>query len=155
LGNVANVAVFGSKSNKYKNLAPRLGGKDSEVFSMALYGKNVLIAGNFPGSTNKGNLVLVDGDTGKVIRWYDSPLLKSVLAAPELGRVYGGGRSLSAFEFSTGKRLWTKTKTEVAVMRTHDSKPTATLRSTPTGRRSGLRASATRWAARRPRPWSS
>jgi RTX calcium-binding nonapeptide repeat (4 copies) len=124
LGNVANVAVFDSKSNKYKNIAPRLGGKDSEVFDIALYGKNVLIAGNFPGSTtNKGNLVLVDGDTGKVIRWYDSPSLKSVLAAPELGRVYGGGRSLSAFKFSTGKSLWTKAKTEVDVMRTHDSKP--------------------------------
>ena len=31
--------------------------------------------------------------------------------------------SLSAFEFSTGKKLWTKAKTEVDVMRAHDSKP--------------------------------
>jgi hypothetical protein len=124
LGNVSNVAVLDSKTNKYKNIAPRLGGKDSEVFDMTLYGKNVLITGNFPGpTTNKGNLVLVDGDTGNVIRWYDAPSLKTVLAAPKLGRVYGGGRSLTAFEFATGKRLWTRAKTEVDVMRTHDSKP--------------------------------
>jgi hypothetical protein len=123
LGNVANVAVFDSKTNKYKNIAPKLGGTDSEVFDMTLYGKNVLIAGKFPGPTNKGDLVLVDGTTGKVIRWYDSPSLKSVLGAPKLGRIYGGGVSLSAFDFSTGKRLWTKAKTEVDVMRAHDSKP--------------------------------
>jgi hypothetical protein len=91
LGNVANVAVFDSKTNKFKNIAPKLGGTDSEVFDMTLYGKNVLIAGKFPGPTNKENLVLVDGTTGKVIRWYDAPSLKSVLGAPGLGRVYGGG----------------------------------------------------------------
>ena len=125
LGSVANVAVFDSKTNKFKNIAPKLGGTDSEVFDMTTYGGNVLIAGKFPGpTTNESNLVLVDGTTGKVIRWYDSPSLKTVLAAPGLGRVYGGGRSLSAFEFSTGKRLWTKAKTEVNVKRAHDSKPT-------------------------------
>jgi hypothetical protein len=124
LGSVANMAVFDSKTNKYKNIAPKLGGTDSEVFDMTLYGKNVLIAGNFPGpTTNKSNLVLVDGVTGKVIRWYNSPSLKSVLGAPKLGRLYGGGVSLSAYEFSTGKKLWTKAKTEVEVMRSHDSKP--------------------------------
>jgi hypothetical protein len=124
LGNVANVAVFDSKTNKYKNIGPKLGGTDSEVWDMTLYGQNVLIAGKFQGPTNKGNLVLVDGTTGKVILWYDdSPSLKSVLAAPKLGRIYGGGRSLSAFEFSAGKKLWTKAKTEVDVMRAHDSKP--------------------------------
>jgi hypothetical protein len=97
LGSVANVAVFDSKTEEYrKGVAPRLGGTDSEVFDMTLYGEDVLIAGNFPGPTsNKGNLVLVDGKTGDVIRWYDdSPTLKSVLAAPELGRVYAGGVSL-------------------------------------------------------------
>jgi Ca2+-binding RTX toxin-like protein len=126
LGSVNNVAVFDSNTEKYrKGVAPSLGGTDSEVFDMTLYGEDVLIAGNFPGPTsNEGNLVLVDGDTGKVIRWYeDSPKLKSVLAAPKLGRVYGGGRSLSAFEFATGKRLWTKAKTEVEAARSHDSKP--------------------------------
>src|ERR671921_1143816 len=124
LGSVANVTVFDSKTNRFKNIAPKLGGTDSEVFDMTTYGGNVLIAGKFPGpTTNESNLVLVDGTTGKVIRWYNSPSLKSVLAAPELGRIYGGGVSLSAFEFSTGKRLWTKAKTEVDVMRAHDSKP--------------------------------
>src|ERR687895_657573 len=95
LGRVGNVAVFDSKTNKFKNIGPKLGGTDSEVWDMSIYGKNVLIAGNFPGHTNKGNLVLVDGTTGKVIRWYDSPSLKSVLAAPDLGRIYAGGVSLS------------------------------------------------------------
>jgi hypothetical protein len=51
-------------------------------------------------------------NAGRVIQWYNSPSLKSALAAPDLGRVYGGGESLSAFELS-GKRLWTKAKTTV------------------------------------------
>jgi hypothetical protein len=94
LGNVANVAVFDSKTEEYrKGMAPTLGGTGAEVFDMTLYGVDVLIAGNFPGpSSIKKNLVLVDGDTGEVIRRYDdSPTLKAVLAAPELGRVYSGG----------------------------------------------------------------
>jgi hypothetical protein len=125
LGNVANVAVFDSKTEEYrKGVAPTLGGTVTEVFDMTLYGNDVLIAGNFQGpTTNKSNLVLVDGDTGNVIRWYNAPKLKSVLAAPELGKVYGGGVSLSAFDFDTGEKLWTKAKTEVDVMRAHDSKP--------------------------------
>ncbi|HEX5699740.1 MAG TPA: hypothetical protein VFX77_03775 [Rubrobacter sp.] len=126
LGSVANVAVFDSKTEEYrKGVAPTLGGTGDEVFDMTLYGDDVLIAGNFPGPTsNKGNLVLVDGDTGEVIRWFeDAPTLKSVLAAPELGRVYGGGVSLSAFDFATGKKLWTRAKTTVDATRAHDSKP--------------------------------
>src|SRR5215211_3372154 len=126
LGKVANVAVFDSKTGGYrKGVAPGLGGTGAEVFDMTLYGDDVLIAGNFPGpSSTQKNLVLVDGDTGEVIRWYDdSPTLKSVLSAPELGRVYGGGRSLTAFDFATGKKLWTKAKTEVDATRAHDSKP--------------------------------
>jgi hypothetical protein len=83
---------------------------------MTLYGENVLIAGNFTGtSSNQKNLVLVKGagpNAGQVIQWYNSPSLKSALAAPKLGRVYGGGESLSAFERS-GKKLWTKAKTTV------------------------------------------
>ena len=59
---------------------------------MTVYGGDVLIAGKFAGPTStKKNLVLVDDDTGAVIRWYNSPALKSVLAAPGLGRAYGGG----------------------------------------------------------------
>jgi RTX calcium-binding nonapeptide repeat (4 copies) len=113
VANVSNLAVFDSKTNKYKNIAPKLGGTDSEVWDMSLYGENVLIAGTFSGpSSTQKNLVLVDGKTGDVIRWYNAPSLKSVLAAPKLGRVFGGGESLSAFELS-GKELWTKAKTTV------------------------------------------
>src|SRR5919112_6090231 len=109
LANVANVAVFDSQTEQYKPIAPSLGGTTSEVWDMTLYGQNVLIAGNFPGpgSTQK-NLVLVKGsgtNAGRVLRWYNAPSLKSALAAPKLGRVYGGGESLSAFERS-GKKLW-------------------------------------------------
>jgi hypothetical protein len=125
LGNVANVAVFDSKTEEYrKGVAPTLGGTGTEVFDMTTYGDDVLIAGNFPGPTTKQkNLVLVDGDTGNVIRWYNAPKLKSVLSVPDLGKVYGGGVSLSAFDFDTGEKLWTKAKTEVDAIRAHDSKP--------------------------------
>jgi hypothetical protein len=129
LANVANVAVFDSQTEEYRPVAPSLGGTGTEVWDMMVYGTgpdaDVLIAGNFPGpSSTKKNLVLVDGTTGNVIRWYNnSPTLKSVLAAPELGRVYGGGVSLSAFDFATGKKLWTRAKTTVDATRAHDSKP--------------------------------
>jgi hypothetical protein len=128
LGSVANLAVINSETNKFKDIAPELRGTDSEVWDMTLYGKNVLIAGNFPGpSSTQRNLVLVKGagpNAGQVIRWYNSPTLKSVLAAPGLGRIYGGGGSLSAFDFATGKKLWTKAKTTVdSTIRTHDSSP--------------------------------
>ena len=136
VANVANVAVFDSQTEQYKPIAPSLGGPGAEVWDMMVYGTgpdaDVLIAGKFSGPTStKKNLVLVDGNTGEVLRWFNnSPTLKSVLAAPNLsapggeGRVYGGGVSLSAFDFATGKKLWTKAKTEVdATIRTHDSSP--------------------------------
>jgi hypothetical protein len=127
LGRVGNVAVLDSQTNQYKPIAPNLGGTGAEVWDIEAYGStgDLLIAGKFAGpSATQQNLVLVDGATGKVIRWYDSPTLKTVLAAPGLGMVYGGGRSLSAFDFATGKRLWTKSKTTVdPTIRTHDSKP--------------------------------
>jgi hypothetical protein len=116
VANVSNLAVFNSQTNQYKNIAPKLGGTDSEVWDITLYGQNVLIAGNFSGPTStQKNLVLVKGtgpEVGRVIRWYNSPSLKSALAVPAVGRVYGGGESLSAFERS-GKKLWTKAKTTV------------------------------------------
>jgi hypothetical protein len=116
VANVSNLAVVDSKTNKFKNIAPRLRSTNSEVWDMTLYGKNVLIAGEFSGpSSTQKNLVLVKGagpNAGRVLRWYNSPSLKSALAAPKLGRVYGGGESLSAFERS-GKKLWTKAKTTV------------------------------------------
>jgi hypothetical protein len=97
------------------------------VWDIEQYGKtgDLLIAGKFAGPTStEKNLVLVDGTTGKVIRWYNLRPLKTVLAAPGLGRVYGGGSSLSAFDFATAKELWTRSKTSVDLtMRTHDSKP--------------------------------
>ena len=125
--NVGNLAVIDSQTDQYKPIAPNLGGTGAEVWDIEAFGStgNLLIAGKFAGpSSTQENLVLVDGATGKVIRWYDSPTLKTVLAAPGLGRVYGGGVSLSAFEFATGKRLWTRAKTSVdPTIRTHDSKP--------------------------------
>jgi hypothetical protein len=125
VANVSNLAVFNSQTNQYENInLPKLGGADSEVWDMSIYDENkqiegdenVLIAGKFSGpSSTQNNLVLVKGagpEAGRVIRWYNAPSLKSALAAPDLGRVYGGGVSLSAFELS-GKKLWTKAKTTV------------------------------------------
>jgi hypothetical protein len=113
VANVSNLAVFDSQTNQYKNLAPKLGGTDSEVWDMSIYGQNVLIAGKFSGPTStQKNLLLVDGNTGKVIQWYNAPSLKSALAAPNVGRVYGGGVSLTAFELG-GTKLWTAYKTTV------------------------------------------
>jgi hypothetical protein len=114
VANVSNLAVFDSQTDQYKNIAPKLVGTGSEVFDMTLYGENVLIAGKFSSgsSSTQKNLVLVNGKTGDVIRWYNAPSLKSALAAPDLGRVYGGGVSLTAFDLS-GKKLWTKAKTTV------------------------------------------
>src|SRR5215204_7668918 len=112
LGNVGNLAVLDSQTNRYKPIAPKLGGTGAEVWDIEPYGEtgDLLIGGTFAGPNTKKNLVLVDGSTGKVIRWYDSPSLKTVLAAPGLGRVYGGGgasrRSTSppARSFGAGRR---------------------------------------------------
>lgn len=128
LDSVQNVAVFDSATGEYKDIAPMLGGVESKVVDMDVYvdpdaGKEyVAIAGKFSGPTDtKKNLVLVDGASGEVVRWYtNASALQSVLAAPQLGRVYGGGVSLSAFDFSTGKKLWTRAKTTVdAGLRVH------------------------------------
>jgi hypothetical protein len=113
VANVSNLAVFDSQTNQYENIAPKLGGTDSEVWDMSIYGQNVLIAGKFSGPTStQKNLLLVDGNTGKVMQWYNAPSLKSALAAPDVGRVYGGGVSLTAFELS-GKKLWSRAQTTV------------------------------------------
>src|SRR5215203_1657999 len=111
-----NLAVFDSQTNQYKDIAalPKLGGTGAEVWDMTLYGENVLIAGKFSGPTStQKNLVLVDGTTGKEIQWYNAPSLKSALAAPNLGRVYGGGVSLTAFDKDNGTPLWSQAKTTV------------------------------------------
>src|SRR5215218_4456050 len=126
--NVSNLAVFDSETNNCKNIAPKLGGTAPEVWDMSIYDENkqiegdenVLIAGKFSGpSSTQKNLVLVKGagpEAGRVIRWYNAPSLRSALAAPDLGRVYGGGVSLTAFELS-GKKLWTNAKTTVDTSR--------------------------------------
>ena len=118
VANVSNVAVFDSQTGEYVDIAPKVGGSGSEVWDMAIYGDDVLIAGNFSGpSSTQKNLVRVDGTTRKVEQWYNSPslksvLVKSVLAEPDLDRIYGGGVSLTAFELS-GTKLWTTYKTTV------------------------------------------
>src|SRR5215208_3591504 len=113
VASVSNVAVFDSQTGEYVDIAPKLLGTGSEVWDMSIYGDDVLIAGKFSGPTStQKNLVRVDGTTRKVEQWYNAPSLKSVLAAPDLSRIYGGGVSLSAFEFS-GTKLWTKAKTTV------------------------------------------
>ena len=118
VASVSNVAVFDSQTGEYVDIAPKLGGTGSEVWDMSIYGDDVLIAGNFAGpSSTQKNLVRVDGTTRKVEQWYNSPslksVLKSVLAAPDLDRVYGGGVSLSAFELSGTKPVWSHYKTTV------------------------------------------
>ena len=113
VASVSNVAVFDSQTGEYVDIAPKLGGTGAEVWDMSIYGDDVLIAGNFSGpSSTQKNLVRVDGTTRKVEQWYNSPSLKSALAAPDLGRIYGGGVSLSAFELG-GTKLWTNYKTTV------------------------------------------
>jgi len=60
-----------SATKKYISIAPNLGGTGAEVRDIKQYGEtgDLLIAGKFarPTSTEK-NLVLLNGDTGKVIR---------------------------------------------------------------------------------------
>ena len=69
LASVSNVAVLDSKTNEYLDIAPKLGGKNSEVSDMAIYRGDVLLAGEFPGPSSKeNNLVRVDGKTGRVIK---------------------------------------------------------------------------------------
>src|SRR3712207_6557326 len=114
--NVSNVAVFNSQTNAYVDIAPMLGaGSDTtNVRDIDVYGTNVVIGGDFRGPTSsQNNLVTVDGSTGQGLRWFNnSGKAQSVLAAPDLGRVYVGGASLSAYEFATGKKLWTRAQTK-------------------------------------------
>src|SRR5918999_2503174 len=123
--NVSNLAVIDSNTNECKNFAlPTLGGTGAEVWDMMKYGgtgprkDDVLIAGKFSSgsSSTQKNLVRVDGTTGNVQQWYNAPSLKSVLAAPVPGRIYGGGVSLSAFELS-GRKLWTEARNTVSTSR--------------------------------------
>jgi hypothetical protein len=123
VANVKNVAVFDSTTGDLvrdinnKPIAPMLGAGGTTttiVRDIDVYGDDVVIGGDFPGPTaTQQNLVVVDGTTGDLVRWYNSGRLQSVLAAPDLGRIYGGNASLSAFEVATGKKLWSRAKTAV------------------------------------------
>src|SRR5829696_7608319 len=46
IANVSNLAVFDSQTNQYENIAPKLGGTDSEVWDMTLYDENKQIEGD-------------------------------------------------------------------------------------------------------------
>jgi hypothetical protein len=126
---VSNLAVIDSDTNECKKFPlPKLGGTGAEVWDMSVYGQNVLIAGKFSGpSSTEKNLVLVNGTTGEKIQWYNAPSLRSALAAPDLGRVYGGGVSLSAFEVD-GTKLWSRAKTTVDSSRYSTSVPSPSYR---------------------------
>lgn len=115
LDSVQNVAVLDSLTGQYTDIAPRLGGNESLVFDIDVYGNNVVLAGKFTGpSSTQKNLVVVDGATGAVIKWFNAPKTTAVLAAPQLGRIYGGGKSLSAFQIDGGsKPQWTRATTTV------------------------------------------
>src|SRR5215211_6219768 len=122
VADVSNVAVFDSTTGDLvrdinnKPITPMLGAGSTttNVRDIDVYGDDVVIGGDFPGPTStQKNLVVLDGTTGGLVRWYNSAKLQSVLAAPDLGRIYGGGGSLSAFDVATGKLLWSRAKTAV------------------------------------------
>jgi hypothetical protein len=103
VANVSNLAVVDSKTKQYKNISPKLGGKGFRGVGHGTLRR---------GCADSGQLLRVDGKTGRVIKWFEAPPLKSVLGAPDLGRVYGGGDSLSAFESAGSKKraLWSRAK---------------------------------------------
>ena len=53
LAKVGNLAVLDSQTNRYKPIAPKLGGTDAEVWDIEPYGESgdLLIAGTFAGPT--------------------------------------------------------------------------------------------------------
>ena len=145
LETVSNVAVFDSVTGQYlPGVAPKLGAGSTatNVRDIDVYGTSVVIAGDFPGPTStQKNLVMVDGATGGNQRWFGgSPQkMQSVLAAPDLGVVYGGGRSLEAFDFATAKRLWSRATTAVD--------PSIHSHNPPAGYKDLERDGSTIWAA--------
>src|SRR5918994_7561587 len=140
--NVKNVAVFDSETGQYIDIAPMLGAGSTttNVRDIDVYGTAVVIGGDFPGPTStQRNLVVLDGTTGALVSWYNSAKLQSVLAAPDLGRIYGGGLYLSAFDVATGKLLWSRAQTAVD--------PTIHSHSPAQGYRDLERDGSTIWAA--------
>jgi hypothetical protein len=148
VADVSNVAVFDATTGDLvrdinnRPIAPMLGAGSTttNVRDIDLYGDDVVIAGDFPGPTStQRNLVVVDGATGGLVRWYNSAKLQSVLAAPDLGRIYGGGVYLSAFDVATGKLMWSRAQTFVD-QSIHSHSP-------PQGYRDLERDGSTIWAA--------
>src|SRR5215211_7684539 len=133
VADVSNVAVFDSATGDLvrdihnKPIAPMLGAGSTttNVRDIDVYGDDVVIGGDFPGPTStQRNLVVADGSSGELVRWYNSAKLQSVLAAPDLGRIYGGAVSLSAFDVATGKWLWNRATTTVQQeLYTHELSP--------------------------------
>jgi hypothetical protein len=83
-----------------------------EVWDVMVYGtgtnSDVLIAGIFAGPTSKQkNLVLVDGTTGNVIRWYNSPALADRRGASRNGDPFrrAGGKGEKGELRCLGRRL--------------------------------------------------
>jgi Ca2+-binding RTX toxin-like protein len=147
VANVSNVAVFDLTTGNYVDIAPMLGAgnTNSSVTEIKVYNNDVVIGGKFAGPTStQKNLVVVDGTTGVTpetpARWFNAPnLLEALLTAPDLGVIYVGAKSLTAFDFATGNKLWTQAEATV------DS----TLRSHPlqAGYRDLERDGSTIWAA--------
>ena len=148
VADVSNVAVFDSATGDLvrdihnKPIAPMLGAGSTttNVRDIDVYGDDVVIGGDFPGPTStQRNLVVVDGATGELIRWYNSAKLQSVLAALDLGRIYGGGLYLSAFDVNTSKALWSRAQTFVD--------PSIHSHNPPAGYKDLERDGSTIWAA--------
>jgi hypothetical protein len=107
VANVTNVAVFDAGTGAFRNIAPDIPG--DQVWDMDVYGSTVVIGGKLSGPGTSKNLVTVNGSNGSIVRWYNAPLTKAVLAASDLDRIYAGGVSLSAFQIGGGK-LWTRAR---------------------------------------------
>ena len=108
--NVRGLAAFDARTGAYRDIAPLLPGDSVAARDFSVYGHNLVVAGKFRKRTDQKNLVTIDGDSGAVVRWFDSPANWTVLAAPDIRRIYAAGTAVSAFAAS-GSRLWTKAAT--------------------------------------------
>ena len=99
---------------------PRLAGSPI-VYDLTRHGSTVYAAGSFTARNGARNLVAFNGLTGKLIRAFRTPSLKSVLF--DNGRVLAGGGKLWAY-LPKGKRdrTWTVTDAKVDTsLRGHDT----------------------------------
>ena len=107
---VRGLAAFDADTGAYRDIAPLLPGDAPEARDFDVYGDDLVVGGKFQNAPNQRHLLMIDGHSGAVIRWFDSQANWTVLAAPDLGRIYAGGVSFSAFDVA-GQRLWTKAPT--------------------------------------------